>query len=310
MGMHNRILILVDMEGCSGIIDMKQYEICREKMIEETERVILSIETIEKVEITVADCHNDGKNIVGYFSEKGYRCYEHVWSIPNIEQYDCAMLIGFHPKNGAGGFCPHTIRPDVEELYLGEKSIGEVELMINWLAGHGVPVVFVSGDSAVKEELEGYDCEFYATDGTVKEGLDQQALLEQMRLHLKKALEVRSRIVPHYDGREIKLKLIGEGYDKFVPRELFHVREGFVVFPDTENFILSLLPFCEFLNIAEEYQRLRMRYLGRKIKKSGIYVEKDLRGNALLNRKDWRALSDEEIDYLYGLLESDQSEGK
>lgn len=186
--MHNNILILADMEGCSGITDMRNYEICRKKMIEETERVIQLTEECGDACITIADCHNDGKNVVEYFSAKGYVCYEHIWSIQRLEKYDCAMLIGFHPKNGNAGFCPHTIRPDVEELFLGEKSIGEVELVINWLAGHGVPVVFVSGDNAVKKELDGYDCEFYASNEAGKEAFARQALLEKTRPHIKKAL--------------------------------------------------------------------------------------------------------------------------
>ena len=307
--MQNSFLILADMEGCLGIIDMKQYDICRERMIEEVERVIRSIESYGKAEITIVDCHNDGKNIVQHFAEKGYLCYEHVWSIKNMEQYDCAMLIGFHPKNGGTGFCPHTIRPDIEELFLGEKSIGEVELLINWLAGHGVPVVFVSGDGAVKGELVNYDCEFYASNEPGTEALEQQVLLEQMALHIKKALDSDRDIKPHYDDRVLKVKLVGESYYKFMPCELFDVRDGLVVFSDTESFMMSLLLFCRFLNISDEYQHLRVHHLAGLIKKSGGgCVESDVRGRELLKQKEWRALSDEEIGYLYGLLESDKNE--
>lgn len=302
--MHSNILILADMEGCTGITDMKQYDVCREKMTEEVERVIGVIEECGNAEIAVADCHNDGKNIVEYFSNKGYVCYEHLWSIHNVEKYDCAMMIGFHPKNGEVGFCPHTLRADVEELFLGEKSIGEVELLINWLAGYGVPVVFVSGDEAVRKELHGYDCEFFATGEAGKGTFDRQIIIERMRPHIKKALVILEEEKTHYDNSKIKVKLIGESYYKWIPRELFSIDHGMVIFPDTEKFITTLFTFCMFLNIAEEYQRLRMHQLGRKIKRSGVCVEKDRRGNELLNQKDWRALSDEEIDYLYRLLEA------
>ncbi len=313
--MKKKILILVDMEGCTGIIDMRQYDFCREKMIEETERVIQSIEACEEAEIAVADCHNDGKNIVRYFSNKGYSCYEHIWSIQNVEKYDCAMLIGFHPKNGEEGFYPHTLRADVDELFLGEKSIGEVGLLINWLAGHGVPVVFVGGDSAVKKELAGYECVFYASNATRVELSDKgssseqislsasKSLLDRMTPYVKYALDSLGEIKLCYDVSAMKVKLIGENYYKWMPQELFSTEKGMVVFPDTERFIQSLLPFCEFLNIAEEYQRVRIHYLVRKIKISGICVEKDRKGNELLNQKDWRALSDEEIGYLYSRLD-------
>jgi len=301
--LQSNILILADMEGCAGITDMQQYDVCRQKMTEETERVIQAIEECGNAAIAVADCHNDGKNIVKYFSDKGYVCYEHIWSIRNVEEYDCAMLVGFHPKKGEIGFCPHTLRPDVVELFLGEKSIGEVELVINWLAGHGVPVVFVSGDNAVKKELNGYSCEFYAANEAGKEVLDRQVLLEQMRPHITRALDLPGEEKTRYDDSVIKVKLIGESYYKWMPRELFSVDNGLMVFPDTERFILSLLSFCEFLNIAEEYQRLRMSHLVRKIKRSGVCVEKDRKGNELLYQRDWRALSDEEIEYLYRLVE-------
>ena len=58
------------------------------------------------------------------------------------------------------------------------------------------------------------------------------------------------------------------------------------------------------MNIADQYQRLRMSHLVKRIKKSSDCVEKDLRGEKLLNQKDWRALSDEEIMYLYRLSEA------
>lgn len=289
-----------------GIADIKQYDFCREKMIEEAERVILSIEECGNACITVADCHNDGKNIVEHFANKGYACYEHIWSIQNPEKYDCAMLIGFHPKNGDTGFCPHTLRPDVDELFLGEKSIGEVELLINWLARHGVPVIFVSGDKEVKKELNDFDCEFFSTTGTENKYSDQQALYKQMQLCIKKALNLSKKIKPHYNNSSIKVKLIGESYYKWLPCELFSIDNEMVVFPDTESFISLLLPFCRFLNIAEAYQRLRMRYLGTEIRKAGVCMEKDNRGNVLLNKRDWRTLSDGEIEYLYGLLRQDR----
>lgn len=301
--MQSNILILADMEGCTGVTDMNQYEVCQVKMIEEVERAIQLIEECVNASITVADCHNDGKNIVEFFSDKGYVCFEHIWSIKKVEKYDCAMLIGFHPKNGEVGFCPHTLRADVEGLFLGEKSIGEVELVINWLAGHGVPVVFVSGDEMVQKELDDYDCEFYATNGTNREFLDQKVLLKQMRMHIKKALNLSGKEKPHYDNSTIKVKLIGESYYKWIPHELFLLDNGMVVFSDTERFMSLILSFCMFLNIAEEYQRLRIRHLIRKIKNNITCVEKDYRGKELLSQKDWRALTDEEIGYLYSLSE-------
>lgn len=184
-----------------------------------------------------------------------------------------------------------------------EKSIGEVELVINWLAGHGVPVVFVSGDNAVKKELDGYDCEFYASNEAGKEAFARQALLEKTRPHIKKALELPRERKTHYDISQIKIKLIGESYYKWLPHELFSTDNGMVVFRDTKSFISSILYFCRFLNIAEEYQRLRMRCLVQNIKKCSVCIENDRRGKELLNQKDWRALSDKEISYLYSLLQ-------
>ncbi len=302
--MQSKILIIADMEGCTGIADMGQYDVCREKMTEEVGRVIQSIENLEDADITVADCHNQGKNIVEHFSDKGYACCEHIWSIRDVEKYDCAMLVGFHPRNGETGFCPHTIRPDVDELFLGEKSIGEVELVINWLAGHGVPVVFVSGDEAVRKELDGHRCEFYVTNEAGKEDLDQKVLLEQMGPYIKRALDLVGVVKTRYDVSTVKVKLMGENYYKWLPQELFSIENGKVVFLDTESFILRLFSFCMFLNIADQYQRLRMSHLVKRIKKSSDCVEKDLRWEKLLNQKDWRALSDEEIMYLYRLSEA------
>ncbi len=57
---------------------------------------------------------------------------------------------------------------------------------------------------------------------------------------------------------------------------------------------------CRFLNITDQYQRLKMSCLVKRIKKNGAYVEEDPRGEKRLNQKDWRALSDEEIAYYTG----------
>lgn len=58
-----------------------------------------------------------------------------------------------------------------------------------------------------------------------------------------------------------------------------------VVFPDTESFMMSLLSFCRFLNIAEEYQSLRMRHLVGKIRKNSVCVERDVRGERTAETK-------------------------
>lgn len=160
--------------------------------------------------------------------------------------------------------------------FSGRKSIGEVELLINWLAGYGVPVVFVSGDEAVRNELDDYDCEFFATNESGKDTFDRQKVLERMRSHIKRAIDL-SEEKPYYDNSAIKVKLIGESYYKWIPRELFSIEHGMVVFPDTEKFVAKLFTLCMFLNIAEEYQRLRMHHLGRHIKESSVRVEKDCR---------------------------------
>ena len=142
------------------------------------------------------------------------------------------------------------------------------------------------------------------TNEAGKEDLDQKVLLEQMGPYIKRALDLVGVVKTRYDVSTVKVKLMGENYYKWLPQELFSIENGKVVFLDTESFILRLFSFCMFLNIADQYQRLRMSHLVKRIKKSSDCVEKDLRGEKLLNQKDWRALSDEEIMYLYRLSEA------
>lgn len=47
-----------------------------------------------------------------------------------------------------------------------------------------------------------------------------------------------------------------------------------------------------------------MRHLIEKVKETGFCMERDVKGKELMNQKDWRALSDRDINYLYGLLET------
>lgn len=293
------ILLVVDMEGCCGIYDMQDIDDCRIKMEREVQYIIDVLHEMGQDKVAVLDCHNDGRNLEKFCLNSKINFYEHIWSIKDAQYYDCAFLIGFHSKKGVDGYFSHTIRSDIADMLLGGKSIGEVGLLINWLSFYDVPVVYISGDQSLRYEIQDYECEFVATKSVKGEKIFLEDIEQDIYKHIERALCHDKKC--GYIEDNIVVKTVGMNYTKYLPEEIFDIREELVVFDNTVEFVDKLKVLCDFLNISGMYQYKRISFLVAKLRKCPAVWADDTRAVELLNRRDWRTLNDEEILYLSGV---------
>lgn len=295
--MTNNVLLVVDMEGCSGVYDLKNALLCKQKMINEVEYIVFLLKKYGYTCISVLDCHNDGLSLKEYCEENGIEFIRHFWSLKNNLDYSFAILLGFHGKVGSRGYFSHTIRPDISNVLLDNISVGEVTLVRNYLAYYHIPVAFISGDKSIEEELQDYNGIFMCTKKIGEKERDLDDNKKTMDCLLSAAL--RKQCISVYEPTPIKVHLIGPNYSKFLPREIFCVVNNVVMYPNTVNFFENLYCLCMFLNAAENYHNMRMKVLTGLFKKHDKQaIDMDAKASFLLKEKNWRALSDEEILYL------------
>lgn len=300
--MTNNVLLVVDLEGCSGVYDLKNALSSKQKMINEVEYIIFLLKKHGYKCISVIDCHNDGLSLKEYCENNGIEFIRHFWSLTNNPDYIFAIKLGFHGKVGSMGYFSHTIRPDISNVLLDNISVGEVTLVRNYLAYHRIPVLFISGDNSIDEELKDYNGVFMCTKKIGEKERDLDDNKTTMDYLLSAALAKQCSCV--YEPTPIKVQLIGPNYSKFLPREIFCVTNDMVIYPNTVSFFNNLYCLCMFLNAAENYHNMRMKVLMSLFKKHDKQViDMDVKASFLLKEKNWRALSDEEILYLTAYAE-------
>ena len=296
------IILLADMEGCCGITELTDTGFCREQMAEEVDFIIQSLKDLGDYTVTVLDCHNDGLNLKEYCAEKDIPFIKHVWSLPSDAQFDAALLVGFHGKEGSDGYLSHTARADICDLRLGQTSIGEVSLLQNWLAFFNIPVIYISGDQSIENELLHYNGEFLPVKGVKIGAPPLSAQRQRIAVALRSAITKRSP-VPEYCSDPVFVQIINENWLKLMPPECFTTQANGVVFHNTVEFIEKLPLLCSFLNIFEQYQYTRFRALKKLLVAAGKdFVHQHEQAKSILDQKTWRTLSDVDFQLFYSLF--------
>lgn len=161
-----KIFISADMEGITGITHDEQTEGSSNQYIHGcklmTGDVNAAIEGCLEAgadEIYVKDAHGNGRNIIIEELNK------HAILIPGWdimmnmvqgidESFDALILIGYHSMiHTENGILAHTMTSSIRGLSINNHPIGEAELSSLIAGYYGVPVVFISGDHAVVNEL-------------------------------------------------------------------------------------------------------------------------------------------------------------
>jgi D-amino peptidase len=163
-----KILIAVDMEGITGVVDWDHvtpetadYERFRTVMTDDVNVAVRTAFEHGADEVIVTDGHEYGRNILLESLEPRARlncgCDSPLAIVQGVETgVDAAMFVGFHARMGTpNGLLCHTWSGVVANLWLNDVLTGETGLVAAVCGYYNVPVIMVSGDAAVCEEARG-----------------------------------------------------------------------------------------------------------------------------------------------------------
>lgn len=227
--MKKNLLIIVDLEGIWGVRSIYDDKANAVLLYDELTAMLEAIPT--SYEIYLCYDHNNGS-----FPETMKAFDDSVHIIQKVDRidfgicYERAFLIGFHGRKFDDGKFPHTYRDEIDSLLLGNKDIGEIELIANQLAYYNIPLVLVSAEQCVIDHLE-YDCIYHVID----DNKDSQVIYENLKRDTLNALEYSSNCI-QYDPSKIKVI-----YDDFTLSSA--KRYNMTLQTDFEN----TMAFCEFL---------------------------------------------------------------
>lgn len=164
-----KIYISADMEGITGVVTDEQlgpsgfeYSRFRELMTDEVNAAIEAALAGGATEIVVSDSHGNGQNLLIERLPRDITLVR-AWPRPLMmmegidSSFDAAIFIGYHASTtNPEGVRAHTMSSArLADVRLNGISVPEAGINAA-IAGHfGVPVIMISGDDAVVEEVRG-----------------------------------------------------------------------------------------------------------------------------------------------------------
>ena len=164
-----RVLVYHDMEGLAGQDDWHTFDFDfpdayakgRRMLVADLGAVIAGLFDGGATRVDVVDAHGSGNpepdvppgaldpRATQVFRDRRFRQYVDLVA---PDAYDAIVCVGMHAKTGSGGFASHTFAPGLEFLVNG-ASITETELIGYSWGRVGVPVVLVTGDDRLWQDL-------------------------------------------------------------------------------------------------------------------------------------------------------------
>lgn len=164
-----KVHISVDMEGVAGVVDSshtssagRNYAAAREQMIAETNAAIGAALDAGADEVVVVDSHGDKTNLQpGKLDRRAMLISGGPRPLGMIEGIDAtfaaAVFIGYHARaSTAAATLDHTYTTytgQIKGVSFNGRELGEAGLNAAVAGQFGVPVVFISGDRTVTEEV-------------------------------------------------------------------------------------------------------------------------------------------------------------
>lgn len=275
------VLVLSDLEGITGVYSLTNQTENAEKYYTE---VIAYINKAYHLGYTVyyCDMHGNGE----YIREKVSIEAEFVHVIPKQileeiltkQSFECAVLLGFHAKAGSSGILAHTFIDEIQDLLLENRSVGEIEIITEWLRGFSVPVVFISGDSAALPEVKNINCVYYTSKSN-----DKPLVLPDKKI-LSTGLKVLETVLRKnsfpsdnvFYCKTVKVVLRGDYCDIALKNHGYNLCSPSTVQFESVN---------EFMHLASHFFELvfaiRYKWLLNALKK--IIAEKDISKNSCFN---------------------------
>ena len=165
-----KVYISADMEGITGVTHWDEvdhnkpavYTQFQERMTKEVAAVCEGATQAGAEEIWVKDAHYSGRNILSEQLPNNVKLIRgwsgHPYSmVQELDStFDALMMVGYHSMAGMGGNpLAHTLSSaKLDSVYINDQQTSEFFLHGNVAAKHGVPLVFVSGDAGLCEEVQ------------------------------------------------------------------------------------------------------------------------------------------------------------
>ncbi len=163
-----KIYISADMEGITGVThwdevdhNKSSYGQFQKQMSLEVAAACEGALEAGAKEIWVKDAHYSGRNILAEILPKGVKLIRgwsgHPYSMVQEldDSFDALMMVGYHSRAGQGGNpLAHTLSSSkLDSITINDRQTSEFFLHGNIAAKHGVPLVFLSGDEGLCEEV-------------------------------------------------------------------------------------------------------------------------------------------------------------
>ena len=176
-----KVYISTDIEGIAGITapeetdpSHKDYPRFAKRMSREVAAACEGAVAAGATDILVKDAHWTGRNIDDEMLPRQARLHRSWSGHPHAmmdgidDSFAAALYVGYHARAGTGGNpLAHTKSGGlVQEMKINDISTSEFRLSAFTASMHGVPSVFLSGDQALCEEVNGY-CDGIGTYATM-----------------------------------------------------------------------------------------------------------------------------------------------
>ena len=221
-----KVYISCDIEGMAGIPSWEygsrkklDYQVGREYMVGELNAAIEGALEAGAREIVVNDSHGNMINLLPGNVRKEAKLIQGVvkpWSMMQgmDRKFDAAAFIGYHAMAGAHeASLAHTYSGVLHVVKVNGAPWGESELNAAFCGTFKTPVVFITGDEALRKEVKKLMPGIQTL--AVKKGYGRKAVMsihpelarEKIRAGMKKALLERKTIKPFHPRSPYTLEL-------------------------------------------------------------------------------------------------------
>lgn len=165
-----KIYISADIEGISGVVDrthtMPQgydYQRARKLMTDEVNAAVKGAKLAGATIILVNDSHGLMTNLLIEELDEDVMLISGNKKLLGMMEgidstYDAALLIGYHARHNTPGVLAHSYNSVVvSEVKVNGNVVGEFEFNTLVAGYYNVPVVFVSGDDILSEQVKSFD---------------------------------------------------------------------------------------------------------------------------------------------------------
>jgi D-amino peptidase len=163
-----KVFVSCDMEGVAGIVDWSQcrpgghgYEAGCALMLAEVNAAIEGALAGGATEVLVNDSHGGMYNLdpAALAGSAGYLSGRHKpgYMMEGLDKsFDAVFFVGYHGSiSGPSSVLSHTYNPEViSAVRLADQLVGESGINALAALACGVPIAFISGDSATLEEAD------------------------------------------------------------------------------------------------------------------------------------------------------------